>query len=419
MNSGDTEGLRIDIQAPEGSWVSFGRLYSRNDINWFEADQSYWERDFRPVVGQYFEERGYSWVPKQTRVALPHWFGHLLPEGMLRQVVAHELSVHESRDFQLLRALGSDDLPGALRAVPIDGAGLDVPHRPDNQVEGEESDHPDDFKFSLAGVQLKFSVLASGRSVTMPIRGQAGNAILKVPDPRPGFRGVPEAEFAAMRLAGLAGLDVADTELIDVRQVIKHNDWISPNSSTGLLVDRFDRAGTSQRVHAEQLAQVMWIPAKRQDAKYSYANFETIASMVGGICGVEYVRSVIDRLVFNVLIGNGDAHLKNWSLLYADGRTPTLSPAYDIVPTVLYVGEDNLGLNLDGSKAFEDVTSRSFDRLGAVTGLGVWEARAQATDAVARVMTVWDGLRDYLDQKSFDRLDSRISTLPLTRGSEF
>lgn len=46
---------------------------------------------------------------------------------------------------------------------------------------------------------------------------------------------------------------------------------------------------------------------------------------------------MIDRIVLNILVGNGDAHVKNWTFIYPDGSRPQLSPAYDIVPTVLYV----------------------------------------------------------------------------------
>jgi serine/threonine-protein kinase HipA len=56
-------------------------------------------------------------------------------------------------------------------------------------------------------------------------------------------------------------------------------------------------------------------------------------------------------------------HLKNWSLLYPDGRTPTLSPAYDLVSTVPYLPGDRLALNLAGTKEFAEVTLARFGRL--------------------------------------------------------
>ena len=85
----------------------------------------------------------------------------------------------------------------------------------------------------------------------------------------------------------------------------------------------------------------------------------------------EFVR----RLVFSVLIGNGDMHLKNWSLLYPDGRTPLLSPAYDFVSTVPYIPGDSLALSFGGAKSLDGI---GIDPAPAIRGY-----RA-ATDEAAR-----------------------------------
>ena len=65
----------------------------------------------------------------------------------------------------------------------------------------------------------------------------------------------------------------------------------------------------------------------------------------------------------NILIGNGDAHLKNWSVIYPDKVTPQLAPAYDLVSTIHYVQNDSLALNLGGEKRFESIDEAHFDRL--------------------------------------------------------
>ncbi len=77
----------------------------------------------------------------------------------------------------------------------------------------------------------------------------------------------------------------------------------------------------------------------------------------------EQLAEFIRRLVVNILIGNGDAHLKNWSVIYQDKVTPQLSPAYDLVSTIHYVPNDNLALNLGGEKRFESINESHFDRL--------------------------------------------------------
>ncbi|MCK6544837.1 HipA domain-containing protein [Myxococcota bacterium] len=70
--------------------------------------------------------------------------------------------------------------------------------------------------------------------------------------------------------------------------------------------------------------------------------------------------------VIDILIGNGDSHLKNWAFTYGeDGKTPRLSPAYDMVPTVLFIEGDELALKLGGKRAFRAVTRSRRSRVGS------------------------------------------------------
>jgi len=131
------------------------------------------------------------------------------------------------------------------------------------------------------------------------------------------------------------------------------------------------------------------------------------------LSGLDSVGEVIDRIVLNVIIGNGDAHLKNWAFLYPDGRIPILSPVYDILPTVLYVPNDDLGLKLDGERRFEAITLQSFVRLGERSGYGGDLAAQRAGDAVEKVMGNWRSLGDHLTREQYGILTKRHSTLAL------
>jgi serine/threonine-protein kinase HipA len=96
----------------------------------------------------------------------------------------------------------------------------------------------------------------------------------------------------------------------------------------------------------------------------------------------EFVR----RLVFSVLIGNGDMHLKNWSLLYPDGRTPVLSPAYDFVATFPYITGDKLALNFGGSQSLNEVTVDQVRHFADTAGLPaspVWEIVREVAERTA------------------------------------
>jgi serine/threonine-protein kinase HipA len=269
-------------------------------------------------------------------------------------------------------------------------------------------------KFSLAGTQLKFSIFRNQKGLTVPIRGQAGNVIAKLPDGRPHFSDVPVAELAALNLARLSGIDTPNASLTSLSDIAGLEDWAKNVSAPALIIDRFDRQD-NRRIHMEELAQVLNIPTAVPTAKYLRANFETVANLVGGLCGVGSVGDVITRIVFNVLIGNGDAHLKNWAVLYPNGITPTLSPIYDVLPTVLYMPADDMGLKLADSRAVETVNVESFDGIGMRTSFGVSEARVSARKAVERILENWNSLRDILPLSSFESLTLRLKNLDLVR----
>jgi len=102
------------------------------------------------------------------------------------------------------------------------------------------------------------------------------------------------------------------------------------------------------------------------EAKYQ-GTFETVAAIAYRGHDLRSLREFTRRLAFSVLVGNGDAHLKNWSLIYPDKRVPTLAPAYDIVSTPFYResgdGHEDLGLKFAGTRRFDHVGPESFARL--------------------------------------------------------
>jgi serine/threonine-protein kinase HipA len=328
--------------------------------------------------------------------------------------VADAAKISPAREFELIRRLGEADLPGAVRVLEIapDGS-QEIPAL--EPYSGSEQSESPFLKFSLAGAQLKASVFRDERGMTVPIKGTAGNFILKFPDGRAGNDQVPEAEHAAMKFAHEVGIRTAAVFLEDAANVSGLEDVAAENPGLSLLVERFDRTASGNRVHTEEVAQVLDIPTAREHAKYREANFETIGVIVAAHTGIATVGEVVDRIVFNVLIGNGDAHLKNWAFIYRDGRTPVLSPAYDIVPTVLYVKHDDLGLNIGKTKIFEDISFKHFAGLGNRTGYGAQEAMDRAASMAERVLDNWNTLSAYLTSSQFDRLSARLKTLDLSR----
>ena len=116
-------------------------------------------------------------------------------------------------------------------------------------------------------------------------------------------------------------------------------------------------------------------------------------------------------LTFSVLIGNGDMHLKNWSLLYPEGRTPVLSPAYDFVSTVPYMPDENLGLTFGGSRSLARIQRDQARRFADKAGLAaspVWET---IRETVERTVEAWNSLaaRDLLPADLRNQIDSQIN----------
>ena len=408
-----SEVLLVQLQAPDGRWRDVGHLQSEANTNRFTSLRSYWDTPRRPVLGQVFEQHSPTWV-STAHTALPNWFSHLLPEGRLRAEVSRATGINTHTEFSLLRMLGQTDLPGAVRVVPGDEATEEAAAEIADAVEGAADERASVLKFSLAGLQMKFSVSRTEKGLTVPIAGAAGDVILKLPDPRDGFDGVPEAEYAAMRLARSVGIPAAAVELVETSSVAGLGTW-SDTDRASLAVSRYDRLSEGLRVHTEELAQVFGISTGRPQEKYSHTNFETIARTIATLVSPEAALDVVDRIVLNVLVGNGDAHLKNWSLIYPDGINASLSPVYDVVPTVLWIPNDDLGLNLNGSKSFEAVEVRSFERLAITSDLDVSAVTERVTTTVERVLYRWADFVGELRRDHARVLTERLQSLPLAR----
>jgi serine/threonine-protein kinase HipA len=126
----------------------------------------------------------------------------------------------------------------------------------------------------------------------------------------------------------------------------------------------------------------------------------------------------IARLVVTTAIGNGDMHLKNWSVIYPGGRTPQLAPIYDYVSTLTYVRHEKLGLNLGGSRRFEDVSLDSFISLANRIKAPARLVANIVKSTVDRIHSEWAGMKKDTDlpRDIIDSVTRQIDTLPLFRN---
>lgn len=343
-----------------GVWLRdlpVGTLAQRGDHTRFDLDREYLADPGRPVLGLTFEQD--LRARRSAALRLPPWFSNLLPEGRLRDWIAAERGVSAQREMELLAQTGHD-LPGAVRVRPIDTPEDAHKHWDEpGATTATPMSSASPWRFSLAGVALKFSMLAVQDRLTLPATGQGGDWIVKLPDRI--YPDVPRNEFAMMTLAGRAGIDVPEVRLVHRDEVDglpagvwpDHEDW-------AYAVKRFDRTPDRGLVHIEDLAQVRNVYT---DDKYA-GNYETVANLLYRGHDVESLREFAQRLVFCVLIANGDAHLKNWSLIYQDPRIPRIAPAYDLVSTRWYMGQnEELSLKFGGTKSFARFRLSTFDRL--------------------------------------------------------
>jgi len=183
-------------------------------------------------------------------------------------------------------------------------------------------------------------------------------------------------------------------------------------------IRRFDRLPDGGRVHTEDFAQVLNL---RVNQKYDHANYEMIAKTLlryGG--GLEDVREMARRLVLNVLMGNGDAHIKNWSLIYDNPQRPRLSKAYDLVATVAYTKNDqSAALNMGGVKRFHDITLTDFDRFLKAIDLSDFHRESimsSVRETAIKVLDSWAAVfeRYGVPGRIIDKVAQHQKTLPLT-----
>ena len=384
-----------------------------NDRTLFAFMDSYIHDESRPVLGLGFKDAlgGLLTNFKPTQTKLTPFFSNLLPEETMRHYLAERAGVNPAREFFLLWVLGQD-LAGAITVEPADGEAL--PPNVHQDIDDEmKIDVP--MRFSLAGVQLKFSAVQQANGgLTIPATGQGGSWIVKLPSSR--FDAVPENEYSMMELARMLGMDVPETQLLPINQIANIPDGIGKfgdafKNAQAFVIKRFDRAG-DQAVHIEDFAQVFGVYP--QD-KYKKASMRNIAQVIGIEGQNEDIAEFTRRLVFNTLIGNADMHLKNWSVIYKDKRAASIAPAYDFVSTIPYIPDDSASLKVSRSKKFSDFTLDELSHLAAKAMLPEKLVLDTAKQTVAGFHEIWAKEKAHLPltKSMIEAIETHLRSIPL------
>jgi serine/threonine-protein kinase HipA len=348
--------LRMVLHQPAGMPREIGYLSQYGDIMRVSFVDSYINDPQRPTLSLAYrgqtdaETRQILSALRDMRLVTqtgrwPAYFSNLLPEGHNRERLARQRSCSVDDEFELLAAAGHD-LMGALEVAPVEAqAGIPEQVRHWHTTMGLDVLEPGFVELpvedgsALPGAVTKFSAIQDGRRYTVRRQGEAGSFILKLPTAS--HPDLVANEYTCYQLCEAVGLQCAQARIIaladaDLPEQVPFDQI--------LAVQRFDRGPNGQRIHMEEFAQALQYLPKH---KYGKDMVEDYARMLGilnrySARPAQDVQEFVNRFVAFVVLGNTDAHLKNWALLYPDGITPQLAPLYDVVSVSSYFAESPL-----------------------------------------------------------------------------
>jgi serine/threonine-protein kinase HipA len=329
------------------------------------------------------------------------FFSNLLPDEAVRVKIARYLGISAGNVFALLKRIG-EDCAGAVALISPEResriAGGDeykilseaeahevlmsLPERPLNV--GAE-----DFHISGAGAQDKLVACVQQGQIVLPLNGTPSTHIIK-----PGILRFPESvfnEFYCMQLAKACGLNAADCEILHIREV--------PYYVTSRY-DREQRDGRWVRVHQEDFCQLM---GYEPNVKYESEGgprllqcFELLRDMALPASDIiEFLR----RIIFIFLIGNGDAHAKNFSVLHF-GKASRLAPAYDLLSTAVYPTlPAKLAMKIEGRNSLVWITRAKFLRMGTKAGLSERLVNAEIDKLLKRLEKKLDSFTQKMQEQ--------------------
>ena len=329
------------------------------------------------------------------------FFSNLLPDEGVRRRIAEILRLTPEDTFGLLRMIGGD----CAGAIAFWEPGK-RPLRPDEPVYRVLSDSEadkllrnlgarplgiaDDFRgISGAGAQDKLIACVKDGCVSLPLHGTPSTHIIKPEIDR--FRGSVYNEYFCMKLSARCGFDTAECGILRIAGVDYY------------VTRRYDREmidGVVRRLHQEDFCQLLQC---HPEVKYQDQGGPSVAECAKLLRKISLpgsdVLSFVDRVVFNFLIGNGDAHGKNFSVLY-HGNRPRLAPQYDLVCTTVYPPiAKKMAMKLDGKFDFRWVTVGKFVRTFERAGIGEKTVRDSIVRQVSAVRRALPGLLDEVAAK--------------------
>ena len=389
-----TERLKVYLN---GIQVGFLAWDSELDVFSFNYIPSYLGRDKAVPISKSLPLRDGAFGPLVSRA----FFENLLPsEVVLRKL--EKILHHDRRNtFAFLKELGGD-CAGAISLCPEDvepGSADDsilelsedeadeilraLPERPLLQglVEG--------YRISVAGAQDKLVARVRSERLALPLYGAASTHIVK---PEMSIcRGSVENECFCQRLAARLGMAAAKASILDVK------------SRAYYVSERYDRelaGGSVRRILQEDFCQAMGVPAEEKyESDGGPSAVRCFCFLRDAGFGFAALAGFVDALAFNFIVGNADAHAKNFSLLYRDGNA-SLAPVYDTLSTAVYPNlTPRMAMSIGGARDFDAVNAASFDAFAVKCDINPKFVR----DRIARLS---DGLSGAMDDVATELSDT-------------
>lgn len=307
-------------------------INAHNDMT-FTYNPIYAENKENQPLSQSLPLQKSSYTARQCRP----FFSGILPEAHLRTAIAKQLGLSEKNDFALLSAIGGE-CAGAVSLLPSNLSTTDL--KPGYQILDNhavaailETMHQrpmlageDGIRLSLAGAQDKLAVALIDNHIAIPTGGAPSTHILK-PINRD-FPSLIENECFCLNLAQKIGLKTAKAALHQA------------NGTPYLLIERYDRIQKNhqiKRLHQEDFCQALGIVPEMKYQREGGPELTACFQLIRHVSSLPVIdlKALLQGVLFNLIIGNNDAHGKNFSLLYS-GQQARLAPFYDMISTVYY-----------------------------------------------------------------------------------
>lgn len=393
-------------------------MVNRDLVGWLREENDLWQFEYAQAWRA--SANGFDLSPALPRDPALHidgastrpvqwYFDNLLPEEALRITIAKDANLNADDAFGLLAYFGAESAgslvlrePGAtqtaghgVRPLPL----AELNHRILNLAHAPlTKDAPK--RMSLAGAQHKMLVILDGDELYEPLPATPSTQILKPNHQSGDYPASVMNEYFIMSLARRVGMNVPGVHRLYAPQpvyLIDRFDRVAPAKSSG---DVAARADLVRRRHVIDTCQLL---NKARNFKYSAAHLDTLVEAIGQCRAKVAARLQLYRWVlFNILVGNADNHLKNISFT-VDANGTDVAPAYDMLCTTVYdtrafVTENakwprsELAFSLPGIRTFGDV--RREHVLAAGTSLGL--ARGTATRELERLLGALPATADKL-----------------------